>query len=156
VPAPDNPDLFSFGRTALYDRRRNTWFVANLVNNDGPAHLDPWATGRSDEMVFATPHGGHGGGSPPAVVAPAVEYPPFSDSLRFAVARAGTCLNLREGPGPGYAVITCLADGVRLTLDTVPGRFSVENNEYGAWIRVRSDAGQSGWVSNAYLDWAGL
>ncbi len=159
IPAPGNPDLISFGRLELWDRKAQRWTRVRLAHEDGPTHIDPWATGSSDEMVFALPHGGHGGGGLPALVAPSRERPPFSDSLGLRVRTGDDCLNLREKPGLDAPVRACLANGASLTIIEGPPiaegwpplAFSI--TEHGEWVHVTTGDGQQGWAAAPYLAW---
>tara|TARA_Y100000588_G_scaffold363091_2_gene425432 strand:+ start:1710 stop:2450 length:741 start_codon:yes stop_codon:yes gene_type:complete len=58
VPAPDDPSLVSFGRTATYDRSSGHWLTMRLETG-APAHTDPWMQTRSEEMMLALPHHPH-------------------------------------------------------------------------------------------------
>jgi hypothetical protein len=159
IPAPDTPDLVSFGRLELWDRKRRRWYRALLQDDSGPNHLDPWATGSSDEMVFATPHGGHGGGLPPSLIRPSLERAPnFSSAFEFRVETASDCLNLREQPSTKAPVRACLPDRTSLHLkagpvDGWPGSRHSAVNAEGQWLRVATAAGDEGWVAAAYLGW---
>jgi hypothetical protein len=167
APSPTDPDLLSFGRFYLYNRRSGEWFIPNLpARQNGPAHLwledSPWAGG-PDEMVFALNHGGHGGGGAPALVAPLYEFAPYPEDppMRFRVAGTGSCLNLREGPGADTQSLACLADGTVLTLHP-EGEYLWENatqkythafSEAGPFAMVHTASGPAGWVSTQYLEW---
>jgi pSer/pThr/pTyr-binding forkhead associated (FHA) protein len=65
-------------------------------------------------------------------------------SANCAVANvaAGDKLNLREGPGAGYAVVVALDNGTRLD--------PIGRNPTGDWLKVRA-AGREGWVSTAFV-----
>jgi SH3-like domain-containing protein len=84
----------------------------------------------------------------------------FDASLRFVVARAGDCVNLRDAPSLESEVHACLVDGAPLTLwESATGSGLEDNvafvrNTDGAWVAVRTPDGATGWVSSAYLDWA--
>jgi pSer/pThr/pTyr-binding forkhead associated (FHA) protein len=54
----------------------------------------------------------------------------------------GDKLNLREGPGAGYAVVVALDNGTRLD--------PIGRNATGDWLKVRA-AGREGWVSTAFV-----
>lgn len=166
VPSPDDPDLLSFGRFYLYNRRTATWFIPKLADRNGPAHWSfgssPW-DGAPGEMVFALGHGGHGGGGVPALIAPLIEKVPFPAEvrMRFRVKGTGSCLNLRERPDANGRVITCLADGAVVELDpkgqvlwegTTQG-YSFAWSDDGDWALVNA-GGLKGWVSAGYLEWA--
>ena len=77
VPAPDDPALFSYGRTALLDLDRGRWRRTDLAGASGPAHLDPWGD-TSAEMVLALPHPDHPLREPPELDSVDVQYPPFA------------------------------------------------------------------------------
>lgn len=53
-------------------------------------------------------------------------------------------INIRSGPGPGYASLGTAVQGERLTM---LGRDSALS-----WIKVRNAANREGWVSSFYLD----
>jgi hypothetical protein len=167
VPSPADPDLFSYGRIALYNRATGTWH-APPIPSDGPAHLGPWGNANAEEMRTVFPHGGHDGGGPDGMLAPKLEFPPFDDRLRVRVAGTGSCLNLRAGPSLETEVLDCVTDGTLLTLEPEPGDSSVESPTvpYGGAIahrnwqdammyaRVVTDGGVAGWVALEYLEWA--
>jgi hypothetical protein len=106
-------------------------------------------------MVFALPHGGHGGGGVPVLLEPFVEYPPFNDALTMQVA-ADDCLNLREGPHIEAPVKPCLPDGTRVDLIADPSGDGcatwVDSSVTGYWLYVQAPAAR-GWVNSAYLAW---
>lgn len=52
-------------------------------------------------------------------------------------------LNVRRGDGVAYEAITSVQLGAQLTL--------LGRNSAGTWVRVRTAAGQEGWVSASYL-----
>jgi uncharacterized protein YraI len=56
-------------------------------------------------------------------------------------------LNLRAGPGAGYAVAAVLNEGDLLTL--------LGRNSNGSWAKVRTAASLEGWVSTRYITIAG-
>jgi hypothetical protein len=156
APCPYDPDLIAFGRLELYNRRTGEWLTANITSQAGPDHLDPWAAG-AGQMVFALPHGGHGGASPPVLLTPKrVDGAPPSE-FRFVVARTGDGLNLRALPGTGAPVITVIADGTAVELaqdlEMPVGQRSAIQNDEGTWLYVRTPADEHGWVSAAYLNW---
>jgi len=169
VPSPHDPDLFSFGRFYLYNRRADRWFIPNLEDDGGPAHGraqdSPWA-GRRGEMVFALGHGGHGGDLRPTLIEPMVEPAPYAAAppMRFVVARTGSCLTLRESWSDESVALDCLADGTLLTLDpegavlwddgSAEARYSVASDARRTWVMVNSPSGQEGWVAGEYLEWA--
>ena len=157
APSPYDPDLIAFGRLQLHNRRTGEWLTANITSQAGPDHLDPWAAGPG-QMVFALPHGGHGGASPPILLAPKRVEGAADPEFRFVVARTGDGLNLRTGGHTGTEVIGVIPDGtvVELAEDVkMPvGQRSAVQNEEGTWLFVRTPAGEHGWVSAAYLDWA--
>lgn len=65
----------------------------------------------------------------------------FPVSASAATAHTTTSLNVRSGPGPGYARVATLPAGHRVTL------FHCE----GSWCAIRT-GGISGWASSSYLD----
>lgn len=156
APCPYDPDLIAFGRLELYNRRTGEWLTANITSQAGPDHLDPWAAGPG-QMVFALPHGGHGGASPPILLTPKRVDGAADPGFRFVVARTGDGLNLRTGPSTGSGVIVVLQDGTRVELAEdvkMPvGQRGAIRNEEGTWLYVRTPSGEHGWVSAAYLDW---
>jgi hypothetical protein len=170
VPNPRNIGVVALGRmeVARFDAtsptpsgRLTNHVVANVTSTSGPDHIDPWSGG-PDELVFVIGHGGHDGGWPGAMIAPKVEEPPFDDDelLRFVVARAGDCVNLREGPSLTSAVLSCLMDGTEVEIweeargSGLEDKVAFVRNEDGAWVAVRLPDGTTGWLSSAYLDWA--
>jgi pSer/pThr/pTyr-binding forkhead associated (FHA) protein len=59
----------------------------------------------------------------------------------------GDKLNLREGPGAGYAVVVALDNGTRLD--------PIGRNATGDWLNVRA-AGRVGWVSTSFVTCANV
>lgn len=167
APSPYDPDLLSFGRFYLYNRRSRAWFIPKITSEDGPAHWgandSPWVVGPG-QVVFALGHGGHDGRLTPALAAPLLEQAPFpiEPPMRFRVERTGSCLNLREKPGTSTAVVACLPDGTELELDpdgeilweSASRGYSYTQSNDGDWVLVRAPGGLRGWVSARYLGWA--
>lgn len=157
TPSPWNTALLvsAFG---TFDLRTGTW--NQIVAPQGTAHVDPFSA-RREETVFVTPHGGHGGIGPFALLPPVLERPPFDDRMLFRVARTGGCLNLRERPSESAEIIVCLADGTEVELSqdvTTAGVDQDASTRYGEdgagiWAFVKAGE-QRGWVSIQYLDWA--
>ena len=58
APSPDDPSLIAFGRTDVYDRTSGGWMGMNPTEA-APAHVGPWASNGSDEVVLALPHRPH-------------------------------------------------------------------------------------------------
>ena len=58
APSPDDPSLIAFGRTDVYDRTSGHWMGMNPTEAD-PAHVGPWASDGSNEVVLALPHRPH-------------------------------------------------------------------------------------------------
>jgi uncharacterized protein YraI len=66
----------------------------------------------------------------------------FSSTALAATAYPTTSLNVRSGPGTGYAVVNRLSPGERVNVDRcIPGF---------RWCHVQA-SGADGWVSSAYL-----
>ncbi len=78
------------------------------------------------------------------------------------MAADGDCLNLRDLPVTAATVSTCLPDDTFLTVTEVESaellpssnRYMITLSFGGAFAHVRTDAGQEGWVSSEFLDWA--
>ncbi len=159
VPSPADSDVIAFGRLEAYNRRTGRWVRATMKDDSGPQHLDPWATGTSREMVFAWPHGGHGGRIAPSLLAPKVQPGGLApENPRVRVVGAGDCLNVREAPGLDAKVSACVADRTTLALtpgarDGLPSATSEWRTD-GLWAAVAAPDGTTGWVSSAYLEWA--
>jgi len=157
VPSPFDSDLIAFGRLALYNRRRDEWFVARVAGDAGPDHLDPWCAGEGF-FVFALPHGGHGGASGPVFLPPSIERPPFTEEFLFQVVGTGDGLNLRDAPSLDARVHVTIADGTELRLaedNSRPvGLKSVEWTPTGTWIYVEAPGQVYGWAFSEYLAWA--
>jgi DNA-binding CsgD family transcriptional regulator len=154
IPSPTDANLIAFGRLALYNRATGQWLYA-LPDSQGPVHLPSWAGG---ELVFGTPHGGHGGLVPPVLLAPKVERPPFSSAMRFVVSGSETCLYVRAAPGLDGEPLACLPDGSRLVLEeendpAVDNSATVTIRDSMWWVHVRTSAGQVGWAAAPYLEW---
>lgn len=58
APSPDDPSLFAFGRTDVYDRASDRWLGVQLTESD-PSHVGPWGGSGSEETVLALPHRPH-------------------------------------------------------------------------------------------------
>jgi uncharacterized protein YraI len=76
-----------------------------------------------------------------ALVVAFVGLAAFPVSASAATAYTTTTLNVRSGPGPGYARVATLPAGHRVTV------FDCE----GSWCSIRA-AGIRGWASANYLD----
>ena len=94
--------------------------------------------------------------TPPAVTSGATsadamsaDATPAGAATLPATVASGARLNVRSGPGTGYAVISTVAPGAAL--------MAAARNAAGDWIRVQQAAlpGGSGWVSARYLTLAG-
>jgi hypothetical protein len=160
VPHPRNRDLISLGRTHLYDVTRGRMFSARITSLSGPDHLDPWSAA-DQEMVFALPHGGHGGVGTPVMLAPKFEKPPFDDTFRMVVEVDPTGLNLRGAPALQAESFRVLHDGDLVTLAESPdpsldaSERSVKDFDGIRWMYVRHEEdGLAGWVNSAWLAWA--
>ena len=132
----------------------------------GLGHLSPWGSSGS-EVRFNIPHPDHhgAGGCGVGVTPPLkIEFPPFDDEIHLKVAADGDCLNLRDSAGTTATVITCLPDGTSLTVTEVDssempgfegvGPYMISLSRGGGFAHARTDAGQEGWVSSEFLDWA--
>ncbi len=163
-PSPDDSDLFAVGSLesgalVLVDSQGNSLLEVVLAPSAGGlSDSSVWGSS-GNEVQFSTPHFGHhgAGGCGLGVTPPLkIEFPPFDDDIHLKVAADGDCLNLRDLPATTATVITCLPDGTSLTVT------EVESDSYmitvslfgGAFTHVRTDAGQEGWVSSEFLDWA--
>lgn len=58
APSPDDPSLIAFGRTDVYDRASGRWMGVNPTEA-APAHVGPWGSDGSNEVVLALPHQPH-------------------------------------------------------------------------------------------------
>ncbi len=58
------------------------------------------------------------------------------------IATPTTIVNLRTGPGKGYKIVKGLHPGENL---------NIEEKEYGDWVLVSTDDGQSGYVASEYI-----
>ena len=170
VASPGNPDLFATSHSSIWNRRSGDHFElgASLGFSD---FFSPW-NGTSEEIVSVVPHGGHGGYQVGTLLAPAIERPPLSDAMRFAVTGSATCLNLRSAAGLAADILACIPEGTGLELevpDTPPhpdpdnrepdepfeGLATHRNWEDGEeFVHVREPGGATGWVSTTYLTWA--
>ena len=166
VPAPAGDDrFFSYDRLTVYDAVEDRWATAHLVpGSSGPGHHNPWgATDR--EMRFILDHAGHGGAHQHFAGSPRIEFPPFSNELRFRVHGTANCLHLRTEPGTEGELAACLGDGTRVLLSQ--SQEWAGSAEYGrhpsvapfyyeaGWdvgVYVRTADGLEGWVAHAYLE----
>lgn len=164
IPSPVLPGMYALGHTAvLTEGSSGRTFAANVAGTFSQ-HIAPWGT-PSDEVRFALPEFGHGLGPLPVLLAPAIEHPPFADSLLFAVSSGGECLNIRPEPSLASTPLHCVPDGTRLTVTVAdaplsPGAAPVASvaNADGTWVHVEVDPdvhepSLSGWASADYLRW---
>ncbi len=105
-------------------------------------------------MRFALPHGGHGGGGASLMLKPRIERWPFPVARQVRVSGAGDCLNLRVSPDTDAEVRGCYADGTVFEIAAQASGAEGLLNRAGWWVSVRSPAGEVGWVSADYLEWA--
>ena len=56
---------------------------------------------------------------------------------------AAYAVNVRSGPGVGYSVVAVLYNSNNITL--------LGRNDSGTWVRVRTNAGQEGWVNANFV-----
>jgi DNA-binding CsgD family transcriptional regulator len=166
-PAPYDTDLLAFGGVVVHERSTGRWLgprSAPMVED-----LDPWGD-TSHELRFRFPIAGRGLGSIGTILPPLVERPPYRQQVDLVVARAGTCVLLRELPTTASEPSDCLPDGTRLTVvdppQSVVDQFSPDGvvmamlgdwsqgDEYQMFVHVRTTDGRSGWVAIQYLDWA--
>lgn|GEM_PF-2230355 len=159
VPSPGSPTLLSFGRLHVYNLKSRQWFSAGLSGPGGPDHVDPWGGG-PEEMVFALPHGGHGGSEPPPMLAPKFELPPFDDRPNLVVEVDPDGLNLRELPTVQSRSLALLHNGEQLTLiesrrDAArPDEVNMQRDGDSLWLFVRTASGLQGWVNSTWIAWA--
>ena len=164
VPAPAGDDrFFSYGRLAVYDAVEDRWAMADIALPSAPGHHNPWgATDR--EMRFVLDHGGHGGALQHFAGAPRIEFPPFSNDVRFRVHGTASCLRLRTAPGTEADIAACLDDGTGVHLSQSqewaesaeyqrhPSVALLFNEDWDIWVYVRTEDGIEGWVSHDYLE----
>lgn len=165
VPAPAGDDrFFSYGRLAVYDAVEDRWAIADVPSPYDPGHHNPW--GDTDrEIRFVLDHGGHGGSSQHFAGSPRIEFPPFSNELRFRVHGTSSCLRLRTEPGTEGEVVACLGDGTRVLLSQSqewagsagyyarhPSFALLYNEDWNVWVYVHTADGLEGWVSHDYLE----
>ena len=173
VPAPTGGGRYFGSGERVYDAAKDRWYGTTVVALGsawwGISHRERWFdiwgyAGQIWNMQYL-------------LLPPQIEYPPFSEEIAFRVARTSSCLRLREEPGEGSRVLSCLPDGERLLfaergaeaeraleerrLSTrhppphpsvsfaVPGAWFDANN---TWVYVRTADGAEGWVSHDYLD----
>ncbi|GAB4330716.1 MAG: hypothetical protein Kow0010_15730 [Dehalococcoidia bacterium] len=154
IPAPGRPDLFSLGRTALFNRSTGEWFAPELPFSHR-GHENPWGDS-SDEMMFVLDAGGHDGGWPPVMLPPRIERPPYDDRLVFRVS-VDTWLNLRAEPSLAGEIVDTLADGTIVEHASPDANESQVQGDWEAnilWLHVRKTDGTTGWVDASYLEWA--
>lgn len=72
--------------------------------------------------------------------------PAAGNGARAVVATGGDCLNIRTGPGTSNPAVDCLAEGTVVTL-------TGESEASGGvtWVRIQSETGHDGWVSDEFL-----
>ncbi len=153
VPSPVDARYISFGRLHLYDRLRGTWQSARISADSGPDHLHPWAAAEQGWMVFALPHGGHGGSTGAVLLPPRLTVEPFDEPGLVVVVGTGDGLNIRDSARFAGTVLETVPDGTTLKVaspDSSP-RAGSERNADADWLYVESPAGSKGWVNAAYL-----
>ena len=67
---------------------------------------------------------------------------PATDGHTTASVATGA-LNIRSGPGVGYSIVVVAYEGHNLTL--------LGRNSNSSWVKVRTVAGQEGWVNASYI-----
>lgn len=168
LPSPDDVRIFSNHREEVYNNGVDAWY---WLESGAPDHLNPW-NGASDEMVFAIPDGGHGGGWGAVMLAPLVEFAPLApiDGVALVVDGDGECLRVRSKPGTTAGILDCLPDGTEVVLaqpeaapappgnwppDYAPDGTSVHFNpeDQIGFAYVRGGEVE-GWVALQYLEWA--
>ena len=169
----ENYSIFGDAReeiVGVYDAHENRWHTATLISGNYYGDYDylhpSWPSwGTSDRELRLTFAGGKAtGGGPYLFGHPGIEFPPFSDEFAFRVARTGSCLYLREGPGGKGPVPDCLPDGTRVVLsesldwanrggDRHPSVAWWSEGDYccGYGVYVRTEDGLEGWVALEYL-----
>ncbi|HXU25075.1 MAG TPA: hypothetical protein VN697_13685 [Tepidiformaceae bacterium] len=164
VPSQALSGIYALGHTTVFTVGSSGRSFSAAVPGIFTQHIAPWGN-PSDEVRFALPHGGHDGGLPLALLAPAIEHAPFSDALSLIVSGTGDCLNIRPEPNFDVTPLACVPDGTELDVTVpetplAPGAAIVASvaNEHGTWIHVvasLSDGsrGVEGWASADYLRW---
>jgi len=71
----------------------------------------------------------------------AVQTGPFA-----RVVNTGSCLNMRDAPSLESNVITCIADGVLLRIES-------EEQTTPGWLEVATPSGARGYASTLYLEY---
>ena len=99
-----------------------------------PATATPSATPSATASPSETP-------SPSATASPTSTASPTA--TRYAFVRSRQRVNLRDGAGTGFPILTSLAPDTGLQV--------IAENEAGDWIQVRLEDGQEGWVSASLL-----
>ena len=145
----------------VYDAHEDRWHTAPLLSrykDGGSPYLRPswpsWGTSERElRLTIAEVHAT--GGGLYEFAQPKIEYPPFSVDFAFRVARTGSCLPLRAGPGGG-SVRDCLSEGTRVVLDPS------QNPAFDWWrgdddwsdlvVHVLTEDGLTGWVVFDHLE----
>jgi hypothetical protein len=162
VPSPDNSDQISWSGIALYRRSRGEWLLLNVAEDTGGSFLYPWlGDGRAMLFGFSAVSFGSGFTSleQGIFLDTVVEYPPFTDTLRFVAAGPGPS-SLWSGLGSNRELVAEVAAGTVLDLfEHPPGALGQDRRAIGMhlseqYISVQMEEGLTGWVVAAGLRWA--
>ena len=148
------------GGVALYDAHSGRWHLAEIRTHqpesdtygDPLFYLYPFWPEDAGERELVMVVGTHifRGGGPMVLNRTALEFPPFPEELAFRVARTGSCLRVRAGPGEWGAIVDCLPDGTRVVVSGGP--FNPDQISVVEWVHVRTESGREGWVGHRFLD----
>ena len=157
--APDDPSLV--GRLqAVSTIDGDTLAEANFEAPD--VWIGSWGSESREYRVFRAP-GGIGVPSVFPSILPAIQLPPFDDSLT-AVVVVDTCLNVREEATTESDIVVCLPPErvVELVAHPTDGHVvegpCVEDDLYGncVWVHVLTEDGEQGWAYADFLRWTGI
>ena len=165
-PAPSGDGRYFGYGPSVYDAVEDRWVSPEIRDPErywwwwGDSHRERW---------FHLLHEASGSYKW-LLLPPAIEFPPFSDTIAFRVAGTGSCLRLRAAPEETSETKDCLSDGARLVL-VEPSEPSPDlgpsflyrphpavawTHPVGGprmtWVHVRTEHGAEGWVSHDYLE----
>ncbi len=169
LPSPADPGRFihanpfrgSRPTVAVVDRSDQVLASANL--QAVPVWGLSWSA--SGHEVFFHNQQGRQQGAPGTIVPvlqPAIQLPPFDDSLTAEVV-VDTCLNVREEATTESEIVVCLPPERVVELVPHPADGHVveglctEDDLYGncVWVHVLTEDGEQGWAYADYLRWTG-
>ena len=156
--APDNPSLV--GRFQAVSTLDGETLAA--ANFEAPGMwVGSWGS-TSREFRMYRSDGGIGVASVFPTILPAIQLPPFDDSLTAQVT-VDSCLNVRSEPTTESDIEVCLPPGRVVELVAHPASGYVvegpcfeEDTGPCVWVYVLTEDGEQGWAYSDFLRWPGI